>query len=133
MIEIKDLQLFMDVYRSGSLTQAAREQKITQPAATFRLKKIEEEFKRPMFDRRPRGLSPTEEGRVVANYADIITNGYKSLYDYMRLMQERSEMTTTIKVPEGADVTIEMEKDQDTTEQDAPKKQILTEDMPQED
>jgi DNA-binding transcriptional LysR family regulator len=133
MIEIKDLMLFMEVYRSRSLTQAAKAQKITQPAATFRLKKIEEEFKRSMFQRLPRGLEPTEDGRTVANYAEVITKGYNSMYDVMRLLQERDEMTTTIKVPEGSQVTIEKEEDEATQEQETPKRQILTEDLPTED
>lgn len=131
MIEIKDLMLFMEVYKTGSLTSAARNQKITQPAATFRLKKIEDDFKKPMFVRRSRGLEPTATGKMIANYAEVITEGYKNMYNIMQLLQEREEMTT-IKVPENSTVTVETEKEEQTTEEQAPKRQILTEDMPAE-
>ena len=89
MIEIKDLELFLDVANTGSLTEAARTRAITQPAATFRLRKIEQKIGVEMFVRKSRGLDINESGQTFKRYAEIVLQSYNSMLDMMALYKEK--------------------------------------------
>jgi DNA-binding transcriptional LysR family regulator len=58
-MELVHLQSFLAVYRTGTVTRAAQELHLSQPAVTAHLRSLEAELKRPLFIRLPRGVSPT--------------------------------------------------------------------------
>lgn len=60
------LQTFLAVYRSGSLTAAARRLHLTQPAVSKHLHALEVRRGRALFVRGPRGVTPTQEGHALA-------------------------------------------------------------------
>lgn len=60
------LECFDAAWRHASLTRAARELGIAQPAATLRLRALEQGLGRPLFTRHPHGLIPTPPGRMLA-------------------------------------------------------------------
>lgn len=68
-IRVRHLLLLQALDRFGSLSQAARELSVTQPAATKLLAQLEALLQLPLFERRPKGLEPTEYGRIMIRHA----------------------------------------------------------------
>ncbi|WP_157247631.1 LysR family transcriptional regulator [Nonomuraea typhae] len=60
------LRTFLAVYRSGSVTRAAELLTISQPSVTAQVKALEATLRRPLFDRLPRGMSPTPAAHQLA-------------------------------------------------------------------
>lgn len=63
------LRTFLAVYRSRSITDAARLRCLSQPAASQQLAALERATGTPLFVRRPAGVVPTERGRAL--YVEI--------------------------------------------------------------
>jgi DNA-binding transcriptional LysR family regulator len=60
------LQTFLAVYRAGSLTAAARQLHLSQPAVSKHLHALEVERGRPLFVRVARGVTPTQDAHLLA-------------------------------------------------------------------
>src|SRR3989337_3484053 len=72
-MELHQLQCFMAVIEEGGFNRATTRLHITQPALSYQIKRLEEELGVSLFHRRPRGISPTEAGRVLLqNAPDVI-------------------------------------------------------------
>ena len=59
------LQVFYTVARLLSFTKAAEELHMTQPAVTFQVRQLEEQFNTRLFDRTHNRISLTEAGKKV--------------------------------------------------------------------
>ena len=70
------LQVFHTVARLLSFTKAAEELHMTQPAVTFQVRQLEEQFNTRLFDRTHNRISLTEAGRRVYEYAEKIFELY---------------------------------------------------------
>jgi DNA-binding transcriptional LysR family regulator len=66
------LQVFHAVAKHRSFTKAAETLFMTQPAVTFQIKQLEEQFNVRLFERGHGQISLTEAGRVVFDYAERI-------------------------------------------------------------
>jgi DNA-binding transcriptional LysR family regulator len=66
------LQVFHAVAKHLSFTKAAEALFMTQPAVTFQIKQLEEQFNARLFERGHGQISLTESGRVVFEYAERI-------------------------------------------------------------
>ncbi len=66
------LQVFHTVARLLSFTKAAEALHITQPAATFQIRQLEEYFSTRLFDRTHNRISLTAAGERVFEHADRI-------------------------------------------------------------
>lgn len=66
------LQVFHAVARLGSFTRAAETLFMTQPAVTFQIKQLEEQFNTRLLDRGHGKVTLTPAGEIVFNYADRI-------------------------------------------------------------
>ena len=66
------LQVFHTVAELQSFTRAGERLHMTQPAVTFQIRQLEEQFNTRLFDREHNKISLTEAGRVVYDYADRI-------------------------------------------------------------
>ena len=62
----------MAVIEEGGLNRATTRLHITQPALSYQIKRLEEELGVSLFHRRPRGISPTEAGRVLLQNAQEV-------------------------------------------------------------
>jgi DNA-binding transcriptional LysR family regulator len=69
MIELRRLRYLVAVADEGHLTRAAERLGIQQPPLTRQIRLLEEELGVPLFERLPRGMRPTEAGRVVVEAA----------------------------------------------------------------
>ncbi|MBL7258278.1 LysR family transcriptional regulator [Paractinoplanes lichenicola] len=66
------LEVFRTVAHSGSITAAARRLRYTQSAVSRQVAALEAELGTAVFDRVPRGVTLTEEGRALLPHADAI-------------------------------------------------------------
>lgn len=55
-------RVFVEVARSGTLSEAARRLNLTQPAVSYQIRRAEDQFGTPLLHRLPRGVIPTETG-----------------------------------------------------------------------
>jgi DNA-binding transcriptional LysR family regulator len=68
------LRTFLDTYRAGSVTKAAQRLGITQPAASAHIQALESLVGKMLFQRQPRGVTPTpladDLARATATHLD---------------------------------------------------------------
>ena len=60
--DLSDLRVFLSVAQLGSFKRAAEDCAVTLPAVSLRMKKLEEAFEAPLFERRSRGVTLTAAG-----------------------------------------------------------------------
>lgn len=58
-LDLIQLRTFLAVYRAGSVTAAARLVGLSQPTVTTQLQLLEKHLERQLFERLPRGVTPT--------------------------------------------------------------------------
>jgi DNA-binding transcriptional LysR family regulator len=58
-IDIKSLQVFLEIYASRSVSQAAVRLSLSQPTISFSLAKLREHYQNPLFVRSSVGMEPT--------------------------------------------------------------------------
>lgn len=69
-MEIYQLRTFVVVAREGSITRAAELLFLSQPAVSAHIKSLEEELGLVLFERTPRGMSPTTAGSLLREKAE---------------------------------------------------------------
>lgn len=78
------LQVFQTVARLLSFTKAAEELHMTQPAVTFQVRQLEEQFNTRLFDRTHNRISLTEAGQRVYECANKIFELYAEMDNAVR-------------------------------------------------
>ena len=78
------LKVFHAVARLLSFTKAAEALHMTQPAVTFQVRQLEEQFNTRLFDRTHNRITLTEAGRSVYNYASRIFELYDEMDNSVR-------------------------------------------------
>lgn len=73
------LHVFHTVAQLSSFTKAANRLHMTQPAVTFQVKQLEEQFNTRLFDRNHNRITLTEAGQTVFDFADKILNLYEEM------------------------------------------------------
>jgi DNA-binding transcriptional LysR family regulator len=71
-VETRLLEVFRTVARHGSITTAARQLRFTQSAVSRQIAALEAEVGSRVFDRLPRGVVLTEEGRALLPHAEAV-------------------------------------------------------------
>lgn len=69
MLNWNHLRLFEAAARSGSITRAAQELRLSQPAVSKQVGELERGLGVTLLERAPRGVRPTAAGAVLAEYA----------------------------------------------------------------
>ncbi len=98
------LHVFRLVARSGSVTRAAQELFISQPAVSAHLKALETAIGELLFERTPRGMQLTEVGAAVRGQVDRLFALYEEIpaaVDALR-GQVRGEVTVAASSTPGA-------------------------------
>lgn len=96
------LQVFYTVARLMSFTKAAEALHMTQPAVTFQVRQLEEQFNTRLFDRGRHRISLTDAGNRVFEYADRIFALYAEMEQGVRELTGELSGSLTI----GASTTI---------------------------
>lgn len=77
------LKAFISVTETGSLTRAAEELYITQPALSQQIKQLENHFSVQLMERTNRGITITDAGELLYDYSNQIVELYKELENKM--------------------------------------------------
>ncbi|GAA5502752.1 HTH-type transcriptional activator CmpR [Deinococcus xinjiangensis] len=73
MASLEQFRVFVAVYRAGSVSAAARERHLTQPAVSAQLSALEARTGEALFTRTPKGVVPTERGKLLySQVADAV-------------------------------------------------------------
>jgi DNA-binding transcriptional LysR family regulator len=84
------LAVFQEVARQGSFTAAARSLGYTQSAVSRQISALEQEIGAGLFDRQPRGVRLTDEGRCLLPHAEAVTGRLGSALDDLRALRDLS-------------------------------------------
>lgn len=90
-MDIKSLRLFLGILKYGSITRAAGQLHIAQPALGIHLRNLEEELGCDLVHRHSRGVTPTEAGLLLAQHAEIL------LRQFNRAKQELVDFSKTAR------------------------------------
>ncbi|HET9476304.1 MAG TPA: LysR family transcriptional regulator [Dehalococcoidia bacterium] len=85
--ELTSLQLLLAVGETGSITEAARHQEISQPAASKRIRDLERSMAMQLIERTPGGSVLTSEGKVVADWAGRVLETIDQMFDAVAAMK----------------------------------------------
>lgn len=99
----RQLSAFHAVARLGSVSRAASELHLTQPAVSIQLKLLEESAGTPLLQREGRGIRLTQAGDLMAVYAGRILDLWREVGDEMAT--QRGVFSGTLRV--GAVTTAE--------------------------
>lgn len=101
MASLELFRMFVAVYRAGSVSGAARDRHLTQPAVSAQIAALEARVGEPLFRRTPRGMQPTERGKLL--YAQVAA-GVDQLHAADRTLRGRAPGTVPLRVGGPADV-----------------------------
>lgn len=87
MITYRQLQTFLAVARTGSLTQAARDLGASQPTVSLQLKALGETLAIELVERRGRGLRLTPAGEALKLYAGGVLEGFRALREHVEALK----------------------------------------------
>ncbi len=69
-LNLKSLQIFQALVEQESMTHVAHHLKMTQPAVSYALQKLEQQLEIPLFDRQMRPMRPTAAGALLYQHAE---------------------------------------------------------------
>lgn len=78
-MDIIDWILLKTLQKKKNITETAKEMMISQPAISYRIKQLEEQFKVKIIYRGSRGVSFTTEGEYIANFAVQFITAFSNL------------------------------------------------------
>jgi len=86
MITFHQLQTFLVVARTGSLTQTARELGASQPTVSLQLKTLARLLGGPLVERHGRGVRLTRAGESLRLYAREVLDGLRALREHVQAL-----------------------------------------------
>lgn len=89
--DLAALELLLAVARHGSLGRAAREVGITQPAASSRIRSMEQQLGVALVDRSPRGSRLTDAGALVTDWARRIVEAAEAFDAGAQALRDRRD------------------------------------------
>jgi DNA-binding transcriptional LysR family regulator len=95
-VTIRQLRDFAALAGAGSFTQASVELHIAQPALSYQIKRLEQELGVLLFDRQPRGVSLTADGRELLERGNATLRAYDALLETARRL--RPDATGALRV-----------------------------------
>ena len=91
MLQTRRLYHFLAIANSGSITQAAEQIGVTQPALTRSLKQLENELNVMLVERKPGGIELTPEGKILARRVKLMN------LEYQHALAEISEWSRGVR------------------------------------
>ncbi len=98
-MNLRHLQIFIKVYETKNMSQAAKELYIAQPSISLAIKEIEEHYNTKLFDRIGKHLYPTDTAHTYYQYAKHVID----LYDEMEESMMNNE---SMELRIGSSITI---------------------------
>lgn len=95
----QELQYILAIARAGTISRAAEELFITQPALSRALASVETDFGSPLFERHGRQMTPTAVGSVYLKYAERILETEKQMNTQLQEILKKHTDDVRIAVP----------------------------------
>lgn len=95
-MDIKQLESFVCIARTGSMTSAAEVLYLSTPALAQQINRLEREVRVPLFNRSPRGMSLTPAGEVFLEDAQQILDMTQRMLNRCRETEKQSARTVCI-------------------------------------
>lgn len=87
-MNLSQVKMFLEVVKWGSLSEAARQQSLTQPAVTRKMQRLEKELNADLFERgEGHQIVLTSQGRDFLQYAQNILSEYVALQERWRTLR----------------------------------------------
>ena len=80
-LSMRQLRNFVAVAEVGSITRAAAQLFVAQPALSYQIKRLERQLGVPLFKREGRGIALTDEGRQLLEHAKATLREHDALLD----------------------------------------------------
>ncbi len=100
------MRSFVQVVRSGSISRAAAQLNIAQPALSRQVQKLEEAVGRPLLQRHGRGVVATAAGAVLLDRAEALLRQFDQLTEAVRNADEGVTGHVVLGVPPAAGLLI---------------------------
>jgi DNA-binding transcriptional LysR family regulator len=95
IIELNQLQQFLSVVSNGTVSKAADELHLTQPALSRSLQRLEEELQVPLFDRGKNKITLNDCGKIAAEQARLLLDRATQMEQQIR---EYYQKTQTVRI-----------------------------------
>lgn len=86
-----DWEILRELFKCKNITQTSKTLRISQPAVTYRIHKLENEFNVKIIYRNKKGVVFTSQGELIVNYA------ISMLKDNQKLMEELINQESTVQ------------------------------------
>lgn len=100
-IDLRNLQCFLAVCSTGSISKAAQAMYIAQPAMSMHIKRLEEELGPQLFERTTQGVTPTAAGLRLEKHALALLAQFDKALDDMRNMQATPSGALNVGLPQS--------------------------------
>ena len=94
--DLRRLRYFLTVAEFGSVTRAAAELHVAQPAMSLQMRLLEEEFGRAVFARGPQGVRLTEFGRQLAEEARALLTDVRNRRERLQAVSTEPQGTVVV-------------------------------------
>lgn len=81
------MQSLLDVAKYQSITYAAQLSNISQPALSQQIKTLEKDLDTRIFERSPKGVTLTDQGKIILDYAQQFVSLHESMLDTLKASQ----------------------------------------------
>ena len=86
-MNLSQMRMFLEVVRYGSLSEAARQHQLTQPAVTRKMQRLEKELGMELFERgEGHQIKLTAQGQDVLDFAVKVLADYSQLQEHWQLV-----------------------------------------------
>lgn len=96
LVNLNALRIFLKIYKTRSISEAARELHLTQSGASQHLKNLEDRLNTVLFDRISKRLVPTPQGDKLARLAGPALNSLREAL--MQVSPEASPMSGALRI-----------------------------------
>ncbi len=97
-MDLLQLKYFCRIVSCGTVTQAARELHVSQPALSSMLRKLEKDLGGSLFVRDGRGIRLNRRGQIVFSYAQKILQTLSELEEEMQKLDVSTSLSLTIEL-----------------------------------
>ncbi len=99
MFDLRTVDYFLTAVARGSLRAAAQDLGVTQPALTKAIRRLEDSFGAPLFERQARGVTPTVYGTAVLRHAKDVKAALGAAWEEVEAL--RSGSAGLVKIGAG--------------------------------
>lgn len=101
MSYVNNLRMFLRVYDLGSMSSAARDQRVSPAVASSRIAELEKHLGVRLFNRTTRTLSPTEQGRIFYDGAQKVISAIEAAESAVAELALHPRGTVFVAAPLG--------------------------------